>query len=245
MNTEVVLVTGASRGIGAAIADAMGATGATVVGTATTDSGAERVSERFKANNIQGFGMMLDVNDAAACDEGLKRIATEVGNVSVLVNNAGITRDTLVMRMKDADWDDVLATNLTSAFRLCRAVTKPMMKARRGCIINITSVVGLTGNAGQVNYAASKSGLIGLSRSLARELGARGITVNCVAPGFIRSDMTDELSDDQKAALLKEIPLGDLGEPSDVAAACVFLASPGARYITGHTLSVNGGMHMV
>lgn len=243
--SAIVLVTGASRGIGAAIADQLGQAGATVIGTATTPGGADAIGQRFKAAGINGCGMALDVTDAAACETIFKQITDQYGAVTVLVNNAGITRDGLMMRMKDADWDAVLDTNLASVFRLCRLAIKPMMKARRGRIINIASVVGQTGNAGQANYSAAKAGLLGLTRSMARELGARGITVNAVAPGFIESDMTDSLPEDVRNKLLGEIALGRLGQPEEVASVCAFLASDAASYITGHTLSVNGGMAMI
>jgi len=244
LNNQIALVTGASRGIGKAISDTLGAAGATVIGTATSTSGAEAISARFAAAGIKGSGMALDVTDASALESVLKTISEQHGAVSILVNNAGITRDGLLMRMKDDDWDAVIATNLSSIYRLCRLAIKPMIKARAGRIINITSVVGLTGNAGQANYAAAKAGLIGFTKSLAREIGARGITVNAVAPGFIESDMTDGLPEEQKARLLSEIALGRLGLPEEVAEACLFLASDKAGYITGHTLSVNGGMVM-
>lgn len=244
MENEIALVTGASRGIGKAIADKLGAAGATVVGTATTEDGAKAITERFGAAGIKGAGMAFNVNDEGASEALLNSIADEFGAVSVLVNNAGITRDNLIMRMKEDDWDAIIDTNLSSVFRLSKLVIKPMMKARTGRIINIASVVGQTGNAGQSNYAAAKAGMIGFSKSLARELGARGITVNTIAPGFIESDMTDALSDEQKAKITSEIALGRLGSPDDIAEACLFLASDKASYITGHTLSVNGGMYM-
>jgi len=244
LNGQVALVTGASRGIGAAISDTLGLQGATVVGTATTDSGAEAISARLAAAGITGSGMCLDVTDAEACQQCIARISEAHGSVSILVNNAGITRDNLFLRMKDEEWEDVIATNLSSVFRMCKLVVKPMVKARSGRIINISSVVGITGNAGQVNYSAAKAGLLGITRSLARELGARSITINAVAPGFIESDMTDALPDDQKEKLKKEIALGRLGTPDDIAQTCLFLASPAAAYITGQTISVNGGMVM-
>jgi len=244
MSKTVVLVTGASRGIGAAIADGFLADGATVVGTATSQGGADAISERFKSAGGTGAGMVLNVTDADACEATLAAITEQFGAVTVLVNNAGITRDTLVMRMKEDDWDAVISTNLTSVWRMSKLAIKPMMKARSGRIINISSVVGHTGNAGQVNYAASKAGLSGMTKSLASELGSRGITVNAIAPGFIQSDMTDELSDDQKSSLMGAIALGTFGQPEDVAAAAQFLASDGASYITGQTLHVNGGMYM-
>lgn len=244
LENQVVLVTGASRGIGAAISDVMGSNGATVVGTATSDSGAEAISKRFKAAGINGVGMKLNVTDAEETAAVIAKISADFGNISILVNNAGITRDNLFMRMKDEEWDDVISTNLSSVYRLCRLVIKPMVKARGGRIINISSVVGITGNAGQVNYAAAKAGVLGLTKSMARELGSRSITINAVAPGFIESDMTDALPDEQKDKLKGEIALGRLGTPDDIAQTCLFLASPGAAYITGQTISVNGGMVM-
>ena len=243
-NAAIVLVTGASRGIGAAIADGFIADGATVVGTATSQSGADKISERFTAAGGRGVGMVLDVTQADACEATLAAITEQFGAVTVLVNNAGITRDTLVMRMKEDDWDEVISTNLTSVWRLSKLAIKSMMKARSGRIINISSVVGHTGNAGQVNYASAKAGLSGMTKSMASELGSRGITVNAIAPGFIESDMTNELSDKQKNALMGVIALGRFGQPEDVAAAARFLASENAAYITGQTLHVNGGMYM-
>lgn len=243
-NAAIVLVTGASRGIGAAIADGFIADGATVVGTATSQSGADKISERFTAAGGRGVGMVLDVTQADACEATLTAITEQFGAVTVLVNNAGITRDTLVMRMKEDDWDEVISTNLTSVWRLSKLAIKSMMKARSGRIINISSVVGHTGNAGQVNYASAKAGLSGMTKSMASELGSRGITVNAIAPGFIESDMTNELSDKQKNALMGVIALGRFGQPEDVAAAARFLASENAAYITGQTLHVNGGMYM-
>ncbi|MEE9334194.1 MAG: 3-oxoacyl-ACP reductase FabG [Granulosicoccaceae bacterium] len=244
MSNQIALVTGASRGIGKAIADKLGASGVAVVGTATSDDGATAITERFKAAGVTGCGMKLNVTDAAACVQTIAAITEQYGAVTILVNNAGITRDNLFMRMKDEEWDDVISTNLNSVFRLTKLVIKPMVKARAGRIINIASVVGLTGNAGQANYAAAKSGLIGFGKSLAREIGSRGITVNTVAPGFIESDMTSSLPEEQRTKLKAEIALGRLGTPDDIAHACVFLASEEAGYITGHTLSINGGMHM-
>jgi len=238
---EVALVTGASRGIGAAIARALAEQGAIVIGTATTEDGARRIGESLPP---PGIGVALDVNDAQACDALVARIVKDHQKLTILVNNAGITRDGLAMRMKDSDWTDVIATNLTSVFRLSRLAIRPMMKQRHGRIINITSVVASSGNPGQSNYAAAKAGVAGMSRALAREIGSRGITVNCIAPGFIDTDMTRALAPEQVAALTQQIPLGRLGQVDDIAAACVFLASRGAGYITGVTLPVNGGMHM-
>ncbi len=238
---KLALVTGASRGIGEAIAAQLAAQGATVVGTATTDQGARAISQALSPHG--GRGAVLNVDEAARIGELIDELARE-GGPHILVNNAGITRDMLAMRMKDEDWDAVLQTNLTSVFQLCRAVMRPMMKARHGRIINVTSVVGSSGNAGQANYAAAKAGVAGMTRALARELGSRNITVNCVAPGFIETDMTRALSDEQTAALLGQIPLGRLGAPADVAYAVGFLASDPAQYISGTTLHVNGGMYM-
>ncbi len=243
-NNAIVLVTGASRGIGAAIADGFIDSGATVIGTATTDAGAGNITDRFASLGGRGKGMVLNVTDAAGCEAILRSITEEFGAVTVLVNNAGITRDTLVMRMKEDDWDAVIATNLTSVWRLSKLAIKPMMKARSGRIINISSVVGHTGNAGQVNYAAAKAGLSGMTKSMAIELGSRGITVNSIAPGFIQSDMTNELTDEQKNSLMGSIALGRFGSPEDVAHATRFLAGEHASYITGQTLHVNGGMYM-
>jgi 3-oxoacyl-[acyl-carrier protein] reductase len=239
---QTALVTGASRGIGRAIARTLAEAGFRVVGTATTDSGAAAISEAL--GTLGGKGIVLNVTDGAALDAAIDAVAKEAGGLHVLVNNAGITRDTLSMRMKDDDWDAVLDTNLKAVFRACRAATKPMMRQRYGRIINITSVVGVSGNAGQANYAAAKAGVAGLTRSLARELGARNITVNCVAPGFIATDMTEGLPEAAKAALLASIPLGRLGQAEEVAHAVAFLASAQAGYITGTELHVNGGMVM-
>ena len=239
---EIALVTGASRGIGAAIADELAAQGATVVGTATSASGAQAIGERLAAHD--GHGRALDVTDAPAVNALLEAIAKEVGAVSILVNNAGITRDNLLMRMKEEDWQAILDTNLTSVFRTSKAVMRGMMKARKGRIINIASVIGLTGNPGQANYAAAKAGIIAFSKSLAREIGSRGVTVNVVAPGFIDTDMTRALPQESKDALVGQIALGRLGEPADIARAVSFLAGPAASYITGETLHVNGGMYM-
>jgi len=239
---EVVLVTGASRGIGAAIADTLAAQGATVIGTATSDAGAQAIGERLAAAG--GHGRRLNVNEAGAIEALVEAVSGEFGNISILVNNAGITRDNLLMRMKDEDWQVILDTNLTSVFRASKAVLRGMMKARKGRIINIASVIGLTGNAGQANYAAAKAGIIAFSKSLAKEIGSRGITVNVVAPGFIATDMTADLPDAAKDAMLGQIALGRLGAPVDIANAVAFLAGPSASYITGETLHVNGGMYM-
>lgn len=242
---QIALITGASRGIGAAIAQELGKQGAIVIGTATSESGAASISSTFASAGIEGEGMALNVNDAAQIEATLKVIAEKYGDVSILVNNAGITRDTLLMRMKDDDWDAVISTNLTSVFRMSQAVLRPMMKARTGRIISISSVVGHMGNAGQVNYAAAKAGMTGFSKSLAAEVGSRGITVNCVAPGFIDTDMTAELPEEITNKMLARIPLGRLGNVKEIAATVAFLASPSAAYITGETIHVNGGMLMV
>jgi len=242
LSGEIVLVTGASRGIGAAIADTLAAQGATVIGTATSDAGAAKIGERLSAHG--GHGRVLDVSEAGAIEALVDAIAAEFGAISILVNNAGITRDNLLMRMKDEDWQAILDTNLTSVYRSSKAVMRGMMKARKGRIINIASVIGVTGNAGQANYAAAKAGIIAFSKSLAKEIGSRGVTVNVVAPGFIATDMTRDLPEDSKAALTERIALGRLGEPDDIAQAVAFLAGPSAAYITGETLHVNGGMYM-
>ena len=247
MNTklegQVALVTGASRGIGAAIAQELAQHGVKVVGTATTEEGAAKVSQALAA--FPGCrGAKLDVNDAKGAEALVDAIVKEHGSLHVLVNNAGITRDMLAMRLKDEDWDAVLDTNLKAVFRLSRAVMRPMMKQRYGRIVNITSVVGASGNPGQANYAAAKAGVAGMTRALARELGSRGITVNCVAPGFIETDMTASLAEEQQKALLGQIPLGHLGQPADIANAVAFVASPAAGYITGQEIHVNGGMFM-
>jgi len=241
---QVALVTGASRGIGKAIALMLGGRGATVVGTATTEAGARSITDYLLAAGVQGRGVQLDVRLESNVEAVVADVEKAHGPVSILVNNAGITQDNLALRMKEAEWDAVIDTNLKSVFRLCKAVVRGMVKARAGRIINITSVVGSSGNAGQINYAAAKAGIAGMTRSLSREIGSRGVTVNCVAPGFIDTDMTRALSEERRAALLQQIPLGRLGNPEDVAAAVAFLASPQAAYITGTTLHVNGGMYM-
>jgi len=241
---KLVLVTGATRGIGRAIALQLGRDGATVIGTATTEAGAAQISEALAQAGVQGAGLALNVRDSAACDAFLDALQKQRGDVLILVNNAGITRDNLALRMKDAEWDEVMETNLKAVFRLSRAVMRGMMKARWGRIINITSVVGASGNPGQANYAAAKAGVVGMAKSLSRELGSRNITVNCVAPGFIDTDMTRALPEAQRAALLGQIPLGRLGAPEDIAAAVAYLASPAAGYVTGCVLHVNGGMYM-
>ncbi|MDQ3510236.1 MAG: 3-oxoacyl-ACP reductase FabG [Pseudomonadota bacterium] len=239
---EIALVTGASRGIGAAIADALASQGATVIGTATTESGAEAIGARLAEHG--GHGRLLDVADPASVEAVIDGVAKGIGPISILVNNAGITRDNLLMRMKEDDWQAIINTNLTSVFRTSKAVMRSMMKARKGRIINIASVVGVTGNAGQANYAAAKAGIIAFSKSMAREIGSRGVTVNVVAPGFIDTDMTRSLPEDARQAMLGQIALGHFGSPEDIAQAVAFLAGPGASYITGETLHVNGGMYM-
>ena len=244
LSGEIALVTGASRGIGRAIADALGQSGATVIGTATSDSGAAAIDARFAEIGITGRGAALDVNDESGVIELVKDIGAKEGAVTILVNNAGITRDNLLLRMKAQEWDDIIDTNLSALFRTCKAVLRGMMKARHGRIINIGSVVGMMGNPGQTNYSAAKAGMIGFTRSLAREVGSRGITVNTVAPGFIETDMTQAMDEAQRSTLAAQIPLQKLGSPEDIAASVVFLASPGAAYITGETLNVNGGMSM-
>jgi len=241
---KVTLITGASRGIGKAIATSLGQAGAIVIGTATSERGAEAISAYMADLGIQGQGMVLDVTDTDSIAEVIKNINAEYKGIEVLVNNAGITRDTLLMRMKENDWDAIINTNLSSIFRLSKAVLRGMMKARTGRIISISSVVGSAGNAGQTNYAAAKAGMVGFSKSMAKEVGTRGITVNVVAPGFIDTDMTRELSDKQKSALLTNIPLSRLGQPEEIANAVLFLASDLSSYITGETLHVNGGMYM-
>jgi len=244
LQNKVALVTGASRGIGRAIALELARQQALVIGTATSEAGAQAIGAALAAAGGKGAGRVLDVRDARQCDELVASIQKEFGDILVLVNNAGIVRDNLALRMKDAEWDEVMETNLRPAFRLARSVMRGMMKARWGRIISVTSVVGAAGNAGQANYAAAKAGLAGMTRSLARELGSRNITVNCVAPGFIDTDMTRALSDEQRGALVGQIPLGRLGKPEDVAAAVGFLASPAGDYVTGTVLHVNGGMFM-
>ena len=244
LENKVVLVTGASRGIGQAIATALGEQGATVIGTATSDQGADDISSYFADTGIKGQGMKLDVGDDESVASVIDAITAAYGAVDVLVNNAGITRDNLLMRMKSEEWNSVINTNLTSLYRLSKSVVRGMMKARAGRIINIASVVGSSGNAGQTNYSAAKAGMLGFTKSLAAELGSRGITVNAVAPGFIDTDMTRELADEQRNALLKSIPLARLGQPREIAAAVAFLASDAAGYITGETIHVNGGMYM-
>ncbi|WP_417442454.1 3-oxoacyl-ACP reductase FabG [Idiomarina abyssalis] len=239
---KVVLITGASRGIGKAIAETLASQGAKVIGTATSDKGAAAISEYLGSN---GEGLALDVTDAESLQQTIKDIEKKYGSIDILVNNAGITRDNLMMRMKDDEWDAVLNTNLSAVFKVCKAVVRGMMKRRNGRIINISSVVGTTGNPGQVNYCAAKAGLVGFSKAMAKEVAARGITVNCVAPGFIDTDMTKSLNDEQKQAIFDNIPAARLGEPREIAAAVAFLASEGAAYITGETIHVNGGMAMV
>lgn len=244
MENEVALVSGASRGIGQAIALNLGNKGAVVIGTATSERGAENISDYLKENGIKGQGMVLNVTDQSSIDTLLSAMKDNYAMPSILVNNAGITRDNLLMRMKDEEWDDIIQTNLTSIFKLSKACLRAMMKAKKGRIISIASVVGLTGNPGQTNYAAAKAGIFGFTKSLAREIGSRGITVNAVAPGFIDTDMTKSLPDEAKDALLKQIPLNRLGQVDEIASAVGFLASADAAYITGETINVNGGMYM-
>ncbi|HEX9686961.1 MAG TPA: 3-oxoacyl-ACP reductase FabG [Burkholderiales bacterium] len=241
---KIALVTGASRGIGRAIALELGRCGAVVIGTSTSTAGADAIGQQLATAGIKGAGSALNVNDPQQVDSVVQDVQNRFGDIAILVNNAGITRDNLLVRMKDEEWDDIMATDLKSVYRLSKLVLRSMMKARYGRIINITSVVGVTGNAGQTNYAAAKAGIIGFSKSLAREVGSRNITVNCIAPGFIDTDMTRALSEQQRDALIAQIPLGRLGRPEDVAAAAAFLASPAADYVTGCTLHVNGGMYM-
>ncbi|MCZ8130468.1 MAG: 3-oxoacyl-ACP reductase FabG [Steroidobacteraceae bacterium] len=244
LDGKVALVTGASRGIGRAIALTLGAAGATVVGTATTAEGAARIGETLRAAGVQGRGLVLDVADASSCDAALADVERTEGAIGILVNNAGITRDGLLLRMKQDDWDAVLNTNLASVFRLSKGVLRGMMKAREGRIVSVASVVGLVGNAGQSNYAAAKAGIVGFTKSLAREVASRNVTCNVVAPGFVDTDMTRQLAEEQRTALAGQIPLGRLGSPEDVAYAVLYLASPAGAYVTGETISVNGGMYM-
>ncbi len=244
LNDKIALVTGATRGIGRAIALELGRQGATVIGTATSDNGAAQISAYLAEAGVKGKGVALDVTDAAGSDALLADLAKEFGAIGILVNNAGITRDNLTLRMGDDEWDAVIDTNLKAVFRLSRGVMRGMMKMRFGRIVNISSVVGYSGNAGQANYCAAKAGVAGLTRSLARELGSRNITVNCVAPGFIATDMTHALTEEQRAAMLASIPLARAGTPEDVAGAVGFLVSPAAAYVTGTTVHVNGGMFM-
>ncbi len=244
LQDQIAFVTGASRGIGHAIALKLGEQGATVVGTATTEDGAQLISRSLEEASINGVGIQLNVNDAVQIEHVFKTVREKFGDIVILVNNAGITRDNLLMRMKDEEWDEIMETDLKSVFRLSRAVLRGMVKARYGRIINISSVVGATGNMGQANYAAAKAGIFGFSKSLAREVGSRNITVNCIAPGFVQTDMTRALSDKQQQALIQHVPLGRLGKPEEIASAVAFIASPDAGYITGATLHVNGGMYM-
>ncbi len=244
LNEKIAIVTGASRGIGQAIAYELGKMGAVVIGTATSESGADAISSFFGQHDIKGAGMKLDVSSQESVDEVVKAVADQYGTPTILINNAGITRDNLLMRMKEDEWQSIMDTNLTSVFRMSKAVLRGMMKAKFGRIINIASVVGATGNPGQTNYSAAKAGMVGFTKSMAREVGSRGITVNAVAPGFIDTDMTRELPEEQRNALLASIPLGRLGKPAEIAAAVVFLATDAGGYITGETIHVNGGMHM-
>jgi 3-oxoacyl-[acyl-carrier protein] reductase len=244
LNGQIAIVTGASRGIGEAIFQALARAGATVVGTSTSEKGAEAISKWVSDEGASGAGRVLDVRGAAQCAAFVEKVQADFGAVGILVNNAGVTRDNLLARMKDEEWDEIQATNLKAVFVLSRAVLRGMMKARTGRIVNIASVVGFTGNAGQANYAAAKAGMVGFSKSLAREVGSRNITVNCVAPGFIETDMTRALSEDQVKKLVDNVPLGRLGRVEDVAQAVVYLCSPGAAYVTGTTIHVNGGMYM-
>ena len=242
---KVALVTGASRGIGASIALELAKNNTLVIGTATSDKGVRAIEESFKLNNKKGIGLVLDVNDNNSVEYLIKHVEEKYGNISILVNNAGITKDTLLMKMKDEDWDEVMNTNLKSVFKLSQSVIRKMMKNRYGRIINISSVVGHSGNAGQTNYTAAKAGMSGFTKSLAQEVGSRGITVNCVAPGFIDTEMTRSLPEEYKNQLISKIPLGKLGSPNDIAKAVAFLASENASYITGETLHINGGMLMI
>jgi 3-oxoacyl-[acyl-carrier protein] reductase len=244
LQNQIALVTGASRGIGQAIALELAKQGATVAGTATTEEGAAKISNLFAQNDLQGSGFVLNIADANSVEIALQEIKNKMGAPTILINNAAITKDNLMLRMKDDEWNDVISTNLTGVFRLTKLCLKDMLKARFGRIISISSVVGVTGNPGQANYCAAKAGVIGFSKSLAQEIATRGITVNVIAPGFIETDMTNVLNDDQKAAITVKIPSGQLGQPADIAYACAFLATPQAAYITGQTLHVNGGMYM-
>lgn len=244
LENQIALVTGASRGIGKAIALELGKQGAVVIGTATSESGAEAISNYMTENGVKGSGLALNVTSQESIDALMAQIGADFGTPTILVNNAGITRDNLLMRMKDDEWDDIMETNLKSVFRMSKACLRGMMKARQGRVINIASVVGETGNPGQTNYSAAKAGIFGFTKSMAREVASRGITVNAVAPGFIDTDMTKVLPEEQKEALMKQVPLGRLGKPEEIAAAVSFLASPGAAYITGFTVDVNGGMYM-
>ena len=244
LQQDIALVTGASRGIGRAILEALGRHGASVIGTATSDGGAEAIQQRLEELGLQGTGMALDVTDPGQVSDVVTAVGQSYGAPTILVNNAGVTRDNLIMRMKDEEWEELIDTNLSSVYRMSKACLRGMMKARRGRIINIGSVVGATGNAGQGNYAAAKAGISGLTKSMARELGTREITVNMVAPGFVETDMTAAMSEEQRSALIANVPLERLGKPEDIAAAVAFLASPAASYITGETLHVNGGMYM-
>ena len=244
MENEVALVSGASRGIGQAIALSLGKNGATVIGTATSEKGADNITQYLQENGVKGQGMVLNVTDQSSIDEVLAKMKDNYGMPSILINNAGITRDNLLMRMKDDEWDAIIQTNLTSIYKLSKACLRAMMKAKKGRIISIASVVGLTGNPGQTNYSAAKAGIFGFTKSLAREVGSRGITVNAVAPGFIDTDMTRALADETKEALLSQIPLNRLGQAQEIADAVTFLASDNASYITGETINVNGGMYM-
>jgi 3-oxoacyl-[acyl-carrier protein] reductase len=244
LDGKVALVTGASRGIGQAIALGLARSGAVVAGTSTTAAGADGISRRLAAAQVSGAGFALDVNQPEQIESVVEEVQKRFGEIAILVNNAGVTRDNLLLRMKDEDWDAIMETDLKSVYRLSKLMLRSMIKARYGRIISITSVVGVTGNAGQANYAAAKAGIIGFSKSLAREVGSRNVTVNCIAPGFIETDMTRSLNEQQRTALIQQIPLARLGQPDDVAAAAVFLASPEAGYLTGCTLHVNGGMYM-
>jgi 3-oxoacyl-[acyl-carrier protein] reductase len=245
LDGKLVLVTGASRGIGKAIALTLGEAGATVIGTATTESGADNVSKVFAENKISGKGIKLDVTDNEQISSLVKIVNEDFGSIDILINNAGITRDNILLRMKEDEWEDIIDTNLTSVYKMSKSILRGMIKNRSGRIISITSVVGAMGNAGQSNYAAAKAGMIGFTKSLAREVGVRGITVNAIAPGFIETDMTDSLPDEQKEALTAQIPMGRLGTPYEIAQAVLFLAGDGGSYITGQTIHVNGGMYTV